>query len=56
MELSEKVQHKLAEAFTIWADENLIENPVILRAAIYFSLRQTFIEKVDEIEKTFGVI
>ena len=36
MELSEKVQHKLAEAVTIRADENLIENPVIFTCSNLF--------------------
>ena len=51
MNLSEKVKEKLAEAVELWADESLIGKPAILANAMFFSLENEMINKIEQINK-----
>jgi hypothetical protein len=50
MELSEKLEKKLSDLMTVWADEYLEDNPVMFGTALYYGIKRE-IEKATEAVK-----
>lgn len=51
--MDEDIKQKLCEAVELWADRYLTGKPALLANMIYFSLEESFLKKIQEINENF---